>query len=150
MMVGIGTAVLMFGVGWPQVEAEDLLLKDVSRSHGYGYNSNGRRDPFRTLEKPIKSTLFTGSTVSTDTFPMIHWSLLGIMSGVTGHHAMLQNSNGGRYLVSLGDILTDENVRVVRLTNTTVTLEMLIKNTEGLPKDKKQPQFLDLTFTNGR
>lgn len=143
--------VLMLGIGWNQVEAKDFILNDVSPTRGYRYVSEGRRDPFRTIVQPSRSTILTESDRSTPSLPRRQWSLLGIISGVTGHHAMLQNVHGIRYLVSLGDILPDEQIRVARLTNTTVTLETLDnKNAAEVPKSGGQPQFLELRFQNDR
>lgn len=151
MWLCLGAGALMLSVSWDQVEAKDLFLKDVSRLHGYRYVSEGRRDPFRTIAEPARPTMLSESAISTPSLPGAQWSLLGIISGVTGQHAMLQNSHGIRYLVSLGDILPDEHIRVARLTNTTVTLETLgNKNTAEFPKGRVQPQFLELTFKNGR
>ncbi|GJL64332.1 MAG: hypothetical protein NPIRA04_29860 [Nitrospirales bacterium] len=147
----MGAGALMLVVSWPQVEAKDFFLEGVSRLHGYRYVSEGRRDPFGTIVERARPTMLPESVVITPSLSRTQWSLLGIISGVTGHHAMLQNSHGSRYLVSLGDILPNKHIRVARLTNTTVMLERLDnKNMAEVSKGRIQPKFLELTFKNSR
>ncbi len=140
----------MLGAGWSQVEAQDSLIQDRSRSQAYKYVAEGRRDPFRSIIKPNIVPWVQEPAVHPPSLPKVHWSLLGIMSGVTGPHAMLQHTNGSRYFVSLGDILPDENIRVIGLTRTIVTLEWLEQNGGRVQNGRDQPQTMELTFTSGK
>ncbi|GJL56560.1 MAG: hypothetical protein NPIRA02_36920 [Nitrospirales bacterium] len=149
LRVGVATGVFILGASWAQVEAQDLRRQGMSGSQVYNYVSEGRRDPFRSIVQPTSVPQVQETAVQPSPLPIVDWTLLGVISGRTGHHAMLQHANGSRYLVSLGDILHGGHIRVAGLTPAGVTLELLEQNGNGFSNGEPQSQIMELTFQGG-
>ena len=111
-------------LGLCQAEASSLIMKGAT-IQDYHYTSSDRRDPFQTLENTSMPVVKESSVIAKKTLdlPKVRWTLLGIISGPKGAQAVIQSAEGTRYFVSNGDVLPKENMRVVRLTRSSVSLE---------------------------
>ncbi|MGB0910862.1 MAG: pilus assembly protein PilP [Nitrospirales bacterium] len=106
-----------------QVKTEIAVVGDWPLSGSYTYSPGDRRDPFQPRVQEIQEVTSQENTPDALRFSRSDWKILGIISGSTGMKAVLRNVKGRRYTVSLGDVLSPNHLRVVRLTNTTVVLE---------------------------
>ncbi len=97
----------------------------IRKTAPYTYSSEGRRDPFVPILKKVATQQHTvksnKSFVKSDNSRTLQ--ILGILSGRKGMYALIQNAMGRRYVVSAGDILKSEKVRIKQLTTTMVVLE---------------------------
>ncbi len=130
--------------GWGSVQAEMLLVQEEQQAASYLYMSGDRRDPFQSILGPAQSTPLETSKPVEVHLPSASWKILGIMSGAKGTQAVLRNASGHRYIVSPGDIVGAENVRVVQLTQSSVTLEAF--TSEVSQHTRLAPQIIELTF----
>ena len=133
----------VFCVNW--VHAEAPFVYSTRGQLGYTYIPGDRREPFKSmLVEPGPSVI--SKAVMSDTLHSIKasWNILGILSGLRGKKAMLQNTKGQRYMVSVGDMLGEEKIRVIHLTDTTVTLEYNSNEKTGPQYDKSKT--VELTF----
>ncbi len=135
---------VMIDVDFSLAEVKSVSGKSAKRSFHYQYSSNDRRDPFRSIVEHVRPTVRNDSVKSTSESIDSQWKLLGIVSGSSGSRAVIQFGKEKRYVVSHGDVLRQENVRVVRLTSSTVTLEPLEKTNIG--NKRSQSQSLELSF----
>jgi len=124
--------------------AEGPFVSRAQGLPGYAYNPGNRREPFRSMLEPVQSIRSPEAIPDTLGMTKADWNILGIISSLNGNQAMLQNTKGQQYIVSVGDVLSDESVRVVRLTNTTVILEYFPAK-RSRDTDFK-PQTVELTF----
>ena len=129
-----------------QAEASDLL-KAGDTIHDYQYTSSDRRDPFHVVTHSNLATDKTSSIVEDSTAKLSEagWTLLGIMAGSKGFHAMIQSAEGRRYIVSTGDELFSKNMRVARITSSRVKLAPLATH-HRVDGGLNSPS-LELTFT---
>ena len=132
-----------FCVDW--VQAETGVGNSAEGTVGYTYVPGNRREPFRSMlveseHKPISQGTKSDSLDAMGKM----WNLLGVMSGLKGKQAMLQNAKGQKFVVSIGDMLSGKQFRVIQLTDTTVTLEYRAGNPSSHSSEKLQ--LVDLTF----
>ena len=102
---------------------EIALVDDGSQTASYTYSPGDRRDPFQPRGQLMQVVKSQQNVHDASRGSNADWKILGIISGSTGMQAVLRHAKGQRYIVSLGDVLTPSNLRVVHLTNTTVSLE---------------------------
>ena len=126
------------------VQAEVPLLEDVSPKTFFLYNPHGRRDPFLPLLETKEP--MTVQSIESDRLDVtqLTWKILGIMSGANGTQAVIQNARGQRYIVSSGDIVGTEPMRVSRLTPSAVTLETV--STQSRRDQDSLPDSIELRF----
>ena len=132
--------------GLCHAEASNFLKKGAAISE-YHYTSSDRRDPFQSLENTGRPIIKESSVLPRKTADLLQarWTLLGIISGQNGEQVVIQSAEGKRYIVSNGDELFSENVRVVRVTRSSVILEST-SPPRIMAHGTKVPS-LELTFT---
>ena len=133
----------VFNVDW--VHAETSVVYRAEGAVEYTYIPGDRREPFQSMLAESGHSLVSRAT-KRDTLDAIKetWNLLGIVSGLKGKQAMLRNAKGQKYVVSAGDMLSGNKIRIVQLTDTTVTLKYLAHKNPPLPSGKSK--MVSLTF----
>ncbi len=96
----------------------------VQRDLNYHYDPHNRREPFLPLVVPHFRELGSAS-IEESGAEKPTWKLLGIISGLQGHYASIQSSDGKRYIVTSGSVIPSEGLRVNRISNTELELDSL-------------------------
>ncbi len=91
------------------------------------YEPQNRRDPFLPLVLPSYGEP-RSSSIEESRAQKLTWKLLGILSGVQGSFASIQNSEGKRFLVTQGSVISSEGLVVTRISQTELEFHYL---TEG-------------------
>lgn len=93
----------------------------------YHYSSHNLRDPFLPLVRPQKRELNHSFPEQSRT-ESPKWKLLGILSGMLGIYASIQNSEGKRFIVTNGSVISAEGLIVKRISETELELGYLEGN----------------------
>ena len=143
-IVGLLVAMNLQPLGEEIAQAEVSLQKSISQQTSSLYNPHGRRDPFLPLLETKEP--MTVQSIESDRLDVtqLTWKILGIMSGANGTQAVIQNARGQRYIVSSGDIVGTEPMRVSRLTPSAVTLETV--STQSRRDQDSLPDSIELRF----
>ncbi len=130
------------GIGWTQSEVS--FGENSQQKVSYSYKPGDRRDPFQSVLERGQS--IHKQEVVADDSQVIggDWKILGIMTGLKSRKAVLQNIKGQQYMVSAGDVLANENLRILNITHTAVVLETLGEQRRGT--HSITPQTIELTL----
>lgn len=117
----VAFAIATPGILHAKMKAHQSDFKDTALI----YEAQDRRDPFQPLVQFGNKAGKPDSAVLKLTNQHRPLKLLGIMSGPQGYHAMIQNSEGTRYIVNPGKVLLSEGVMIKQITDTQLVLEYL-------------------------
>ena len=110
----------------PQVDIGRVLLdQELSgTAGGYAYTSQGRRDPFVSLLKPVDATSAKTRPPGIAGFLIQEVALKGIVKGPKGYTAMLLGTNNSSYFVTVGQRLYDGVVSAIDASSITFRQEV--------------------------
>ena len=129
-----------FEVGVMEQNAGNFQVQQGLRYH---YDPQNRRDPFLPLA--ISTYNEQGSSINEQSrLQKLTWKVLGIISGIRGYFASIQNSEGKRYIVTPGSRILSEGVIVKRISETELELGYLEGN--RVTMNKKRSPALILEF----
>jgi Tfp pilus assembly protein PilP len=116
------------------------LLMTVTRSvgHQYHYEPQNRREPFLPLVFPKHRGLSSSSSIEQSRTHEPTWKLLGIISGMHGFYASIQNSEGKRYIVTVGSVIPSERLKVKRISETELEFDYLDRRTDTNNLERSQ------------
>jgi len=107
------------------------------------YEPQNRREPFLPLIFPTDRELRSSSIEESRTQKPT-WKLLGVISGMQGYFASIQNSEGKRYIVTPGSVIPSEGLVVKRISKTELEFDYL--NEGKITKNLERSQRLIVSF----
>lgn len=116
---------------------QNLAPPQIKKHLSFHYEPQKRRDPFQPLVFPRQKTMKSDSAAERAIDQRKEVRLLGIMSGIKGYRAMVQNSEGKRYIVGPGSVIPPEGLKVKQISETDLEFEYLDEN-DASPTSKRK------------
>lgn len=127
------TATSSVGHEIPNTEGQKAELVRVEQKRGnfhmkqglsYHYDPHNRREPFLpiVIQKKRNHSAFSNELSETE---KPKWKLLGIIWGVQGYYASIQNADGKRYIVTSGTVIPSEGLIVKRINKAELEMDFL-------------------------
>jgi Tfp pilus assembly protein PilP len=133
-VAGLVTVTKSVGHEIQNLEGQESGLQSLR----YHYEPHNRREPFLPLVIPEFRKLSSSSSIELSQTHKPTWKLLGIISGRQGYYASIQNSEGKRYIVTLGSVIPSEGLKVKRISKTELELDYLDKRTVTTNLERSQ------------
>jgi len=125
-------------------ESESVLFEQnhgkfqLQQGLSYHYEPQNRREPFLPLVFPKHRGLSSSSSIEQSRTHEPTWKLLGIISGMHGFYASIQNSEGKRYIVTAGSVIPSERLKVKRISETELEFDYLDERTGSNNLERSQ------------
>lgn len=115
---------------------------EASPAKKLGYSWDDRRDPFSPVTdrrvEPSKPLIPSPNQRRKPDDHHSTWTLVGVMSGPKGHHAIIQNRRGRRWIVTGGSMIASGRWRVETVSPTAVVLVRMPVSGKGGAQQKER------------
>jgi len=98
---------------------------NLQRGLSHYYEPQNRREPFLPLVFPEHQELSSASFTDHSSASKPKLKLRGVMSGMQGYYASIQNSDGKRYIVAPGSVIPSEGLKVKKISEKGLEFEYL-------------------------